>query len=277
MDKVKNFNKLYDIKGFEDYQITKSGKIFSKLTKKYLKYDITKQGYCRVKLMDRRLGKIVNQSVHRLVAIQFIPNPGNLPQINHINGDKKNNSIYNLEWCTSEYNIRHARETRLFKIEEDSPTAKLTKEQVIFIHWMSKVRGFNCKTLSRMFGVSDATIGNIIKGKRWSEVYKELYGEYSQYKIKKRTFISDDIIEKIIRDYYLNNLSGLQIEKLYNVNNSYISSLVRGHGIAKNFKDVFKEIYETLDNQQPSLSNFRKVQRLKGACLLLGIIDNDIV
>lgn len=54
-------------------------------------------------------GKVKRMSVHRVVAMAFIPNPNNLPQVNHIDGNKLNNHISNLEWCTREYNDRHRR------------------------------------------------------------------------------------------------------------------------------------------------------------------------
>lgn len=271
-------HKLYPLKGFEDYKISKWGEIYSTITKRYLKYDITKQGYCRIKLLDPRLGKIKNYSVHRLVALQFIPNPRKLPQVNHRDGNKKNNSVFNLEWCTSEYNIRHAVENRLYKIEEDSPTAKLTKEDVFKIHWLYTVRKFNKTEISKMYNISDATVGNILCGKRWSETYKELYDTYSVYKTKRRRFINSTTVTNIIKEYYLNNLSSLELEKKYSISNGYISKLVRGQHIEGIDKNIFKEIYERLGNQQPSLCNYRKVQRLKSACQYLKLnSDNDIV
>ena len=53
------------------------------------------------------------RKVHRLVAMAFIPNPDNLPEINHIDGDRSNNQVSNLEWCTRKYNCQHAWQTGL--------------------------------------------------------------------------------------------------------------------------------------------------------------------
>lgn len=79
-------------------------------------------------------------AVHRLVAITFIPNPDNLPQVNHIDGNKDNNTVENLEWCTNDYNIHHAIENGLNQTTAHKKRAsvecnfrKLTEEQIIFI------------------------------------------------------------------------------------------------------------------------------------------------
>ena len=78
-------------------------------------------------------------SVHRLVAVAFIPNPRNLPQINHIDGNKDNNCVDNLEWCDNSYNQHHAYETGLKSKANNSAHCnfrKLTEEQVGFIKLM---------------------------------------------------------------------------------------------------------------------------------------------
>lgn len=75
-------------------------------------------------------------TIHRLVAEAFIPNPNNLPQINHIDGNKNNNNVSNLEWCDNTYNQRHAYQNGLkdiTKMSEHSSFRKLTIEQVKFI------------------------------------------------------------------------------------------------------------------------------------------------
>lgn len=92
-----------DIKGCERYQITDDGRVWSKISNKYLKEKPTEDGYLRVCLC-REDGLKRQVCIHRLVAEAFIPNPDNLPQINHKDECKTNNSAENLEWCSSKYN-----------------------------------------------------------------------------------------------------------------------------------------------------------------------------
>lgn len=75
-------------------------------------------------------------SVHRLVAEAFIPNPNNFPQINHIDGNKDNNTVDNLEWCDQSHNFKHAYKMGLVSKEKQSKHShlrKLTEEQVVYI------------------------------------------------------------------------------------------------------------------------------------------------
>ena len=90
-----------DIAGFEGrYAVNTDGYVWSHKRKKYLKPRYTKKGYARV-----HLGINTDYYVHRLVAETFIPNPYNLPEVNHIDGNKLNNDFSNLEWCTHQQNI----------------------------------------------------------------------------------------------------------------------------------------------------------------------------
>lgn len=87
------------------YSITKDGRVFSNNRKKYLKGSIKNNGYIYVCLW---LGYKHSVHIHKLVAEAYLPNPNNLPQINHKDGNKMNNHADNLEWCTASHNMRHS-------------------------------------------------------------------------------------------------------------------------------------------------------------------------
>lgn len=72
---------------------------------KVLKQKTNNRGYWQVHVNTGRI--VCDRLVHRMVAMAFIPNPLNLPQINHIDEDKNNNRVENLEWCTNSYNKRY--------------------------------------------------------------------------------------------------------------------------------------------------------------------------
>ena len=94
-----------DIEGFEGYQVSTWGNVRGK--RGILKPYENDKGYLKVGLTVD--GKSHKKRINRLVAQAFIPTPYNLPQVNHKDGNKKNNSITNLEWTTNEINHKHAR------------------------------------------------------------------------------------------------------------------------------------------------------------------------
>ncbi len=109
------------IKVFDNYFVSNLGRVKSTMKKneKILTPRENGKGYLRVHLSVN--GRIKDYYIHRLVADAFIHNPENLPEVNHKDGDKGNNHIDNLEWCTRSENIRHAFDNGLSK----SPRAML--------------------------------------------------------------------------------------------------------------------------------------------------------
>lgn len=93
------------IKGYENYEVTCSGDVLNSKTGRVLKPAKGTGGYLFVSLSKN--GKEKPFLIHRLVAEAFIPNPLNLPQVNHRDEDKTNNTVDNLEWCTAEYNTNY--------------------------------------------------------------------------------------------------------------------------------------------------------------------------
>lgn len=98
---------IKELTKYPGYYVDDIGKVYSR---KYgdlrkLKPQLKKNGYLQIGLHNKGVVKYVN--IHRLVAEAFIPNPDNLPEVNHKDEDKTNNSVDNLEWCTGCYNARY--------------------------------------------------------------------------------------------------------------------------------------------------------------------------
>lgn len=125
-----------DIIGYEGfYQISNLGNVRSldrevkggrHLKGKLKKHKIDRCGYHFVRLCKNGGGK--NFSIHRLVAIHFIPNPNNLPEVNHIDEDKNNNCITNLEWCTRTQNMSHGTLPYRSRHYKNKPVVQFTLE-----------------------------------------------------------------------------------------------------------------------------------------------------
>lgn len=104
--------RIKDIENWEDYSIDINGNVFSKRRNKYMKPVKNKSGYSVIQLHKNM--KFKTFTIHRLIAKAFIPNPNNYPCINHIDGNKLNNDISNLEWCTHKHNSQEAVRIGLF-------------------------------------------------------------------------------------------------------------------------------------------------------------------
>lgn len=156
--------------GYEGlYEIDSSGNVYSILQtnsrrKRILKQYHTKTGYLKVNLYDLN-GKCKKKYVHRLVAEAFIPNPDNLPEVNHKDCDKTNNSVENLEWCNRKENLSHSYDNGLKRCGENHGMHKLTWEQVHEI----RRKQLSQKELAKKFHVAQCTISAIQLNKLWKE------------------------------------------------------------------------------------------------------------
>jgi hypothetical protein len=121
----------------------------------------------------------VNKYVHRLVAETFITNWCNHPQVNHVDCDKTNNRMYNLEWCTNSQNQIHATKNGLNKLHlhrvaysgEENGRSLLTKEQVLEIKQKYIPYKYSAKKLSKEYNVSESCITHILNNTSWKEIF----------------------------------------------------------------------------------------------------------
>lgn len=137
------------------------------------KQQISNSGYSFVTLWKN--GKRKNKFVHRLVAETFIPNKNNKKETNHIDGNKLNNTVSNLEWCTGSENMLHAYNLGLLShyTGENSYRTKLTDEQVYQIKWIQKYENPPMKfyrELAKELGVSNGVIFKIRHNINWKHI-----------------------------------------------------------------------------------------------------------
>ena len=162
--------KVPGLKGL--YLATNNGQIWSTVRKRFLKPALDKDGY--QKITPSIDGKKYYKRVHRLIAMTYIPNPDNKPFVNHLDEDKTNNSISNLEWCTQSENELHAWATglktpsenqRRITIANNKAKRKLSEHQEAEV-----IRLYTSKTntqneLAKIYSISQSQISVIVNRK----------------------------------------------------------------------------------------------------------------
>ena len=181
---VERYRRYYNMEEWRDiedykgkYQVSNIGRVkslertiwtgkgyYKTLPERILKLRKRKDGYLQIKLYKDGAEKVY--LVHRLVSEAFIPNPNNLPEINHKDENKQNNCVDNLEWCSRSYNNRYNGRAKKAgkKLAEklSKPVYSISKESGLITYWKSAT------VASRQIGISQSNICNCLKGKRKS-------------------------------------------------------------------------------------------------------------
>lgn len=165
-----------DVKGYEGlYQVSNLGRIKSFVGwngNQYIKREKIMNPYKQragknyyrsvIKLKKNGIGQ--DKKVHRLVAEAFIPNPNNLPKINHIDGNPLNNKAENLEWCTQKYNIEHAINNELTIRVID------TIERETMVDLLNYGKTYD--EIAEILGIAKGTVFNYIKKFKIKKTYE---------------------------------------------------------------------------------------------------------
>lgn len=150
-----------------DYMISNTGRLASLKMCRDMKPAAGSDGY--LETVIRVNGEKRNVAIHRLVALAFIPNPEHLAEVNHKDGNKNNNNVWNLEWMTHYDNVIHAIETGL---RDNYLPKKYSKKK---IHKVCKLleKGLDPSEISKRTGVSKSVIKSIRRGKSWKYISRE--------------------------------------------------------------------------------------------------------
>jgi hypothetical protein len=213
----------------KDYYITVEGHVFNSKGKR-LKTRISYRGYEQVTIVKQD-GSRIYALVHRLVAQAFIDNPDNKPYVNHIDGNKTNNSIENLEWVTPSENMLHASHVLGVGLGENSGNAVLTEDVV---HGICKLLEMGHKNIdiAKVFGIQHHNVAQIRAG-AWSHISH-------LYSFPKRSRILSDATVRWICRKIEENLSTKQILEL-STNNKITKDLIKDIRTRRVYSDISKE------------------------------------
>ena len=154
---------MKQIPGYDNYYITKEGFVYNQKYNRYLKPSKGPNGYMRVCLSKQ--GKHSQAYIHRLVAEAFIPNPENKPEVNHIDEDKNNNHMNNLEWVTTKENI-NAGTVIARRAASNSISVLCLETQEVFVSFAAAARAKNIKDPKEIRRCCDNPT-NTAKGFHW--------------------------------------------------------------------------------------------------------------
>lgn len=147
-----------DVVGYEGlYKVSNFGNVYSVRSDKQLKHSKNRGGYLFVVLCTD--GKPKQFKVHRLVAISFLTNPDNKPQVNHIDEDKTNNRLDNLEWVTAKENTNYGSRNKK-AAKSNSKNIKVIYQDNTYEYWDS------ASEFAREFGVHRQHVNDVLLGRQ---------------------------------------------------------------------------------------------------------------
>lgn len=212
----------------DNYEVSSLGNIRNVRKGNILKLGYFRTGYVSVSLNQDSKAK--KYSVHRLVALAFIPNPENKPQVNHKNGVKDDNRLVNLEWMTQSENQIHAYAQGLQLVARGSKVtgSKLTAEQVVDIK-RKMASNVADRSIAEGLNVSIGTIRDIRCGKTW--VHIEVDGFYPIVKDCRgeanfNTTLTDDKVKELRYLHNVGNHTVRQLATIFGISSASVSRIV---------------------------------------------------
>lgn len=151
--------------------IEEDGTVYGSLGKP-LKGDLSNSGYLRVTLYLESGGKL-RESIHRLVAKEFIPNPENKPYVNHKDGNKLNNHVDNLEWVSAKENAEHASNNGLLKFVGDNHYNSKYTESFVRVICERLQSGERIRSIAKDLNIPNSQVSMIRCGKAWKHISKD--------------------------------------------------------------------------------------------------------
>lgn len=202
-----------------NYQVTECGEVYSKHSGKILKKELMNKGYYRVNInIDGETKKLY---VHRMVALTYLPNPENKPQVNHKDSDRLNNHVDNLEWCTSSENNKHAyAEGNNEPLRGSKANGAVLKEEQVLEIYHKMLKGVSLKQIHEETGIDKSTLGHIKRRSTW----EHLTGHLPSVEVRALKKLSDEILIEAAK-LILQGLGNVEIANKLGLSRSNVNDL----------------------------------------------------